>query len=96
MKRLMVSLGVMLLGIVFCVAPSHAVCALADGPYATVTKYYTGKNKVMERWECADDGGIYHSGNGVCFYNYLNNERDHEYICISGEFKIVFPLNYSP
>jgi hypothetical protein len=91
----MASLGIVLLGIVFCVAPSHAVCALADGSYATVTKYYTGKNKVMERWECVSPGGIDGSGNGVCFSNYLNNdERDREYICISGEYKIVFPLNW--
>ena len=55
MKRLLIVLGVFLLGVVFCTAPGYAACTLEPlwSPFMTVIKYQTGKAKILEMWECA-------------------------------------------
>lgn len=96
MKKLIVSLGIVLLGIVFFTAPCYAACPFPEyGPYATVKKYATGKTKVVEIWECIDFISSM-TGNTICFYNYVNNSYDYQFICFSGEFKIELPLNADP
>lgn len=97
MKTLLIILGVFLLGVVFCTSPCYAECTLDPlwGPFMTVIKYYTGKAKIQEKWECAK---LFDPppGYGVCFYNYLDNSGKPQYMCISGEFKVLFPVNLPP
>jgi hypothetical protein len=96
MKRLLLCLSVVLLGVLFCVTPSHAACTLNpdDGPWATVKKYQTGKTKVVEIWECVARIALL-NGNSICFNNQLNDLRDRQYVCISGEYRIELPMNRS-
>jgi hypothetical protein len=93
MKNLLICLSILFIGIVFCITPCYAACSLSsdNGSYTTVIRYVTGRAKVQEKWECAQNA--YAQGNGVCFYNILDNEGNSQYICLSGEFKVVFPMN---
>jgi hypothetical protein len=93
MKRLMVSLGIVLVGIVFCAAPSYAECPLTQlAPYTTVIKYVPGKTKVIQMWECTEVEADYaFVEGGVCFKNYLDNANSYQRICITGDIKVVFP-----
>jgi len=97
MKRLLIVLGVFLSGVVFCTAPGYAACTLEPlwSPFMTVIKYQTGKAKILEMWECAKITDP-PQGNGVCFYNYLDNNGHYQYMCISGEFKVLYPINFRP
>ena len=95
MKKILLSLGIMLIGIVFCAGPCYAACTLdpENGPYATVKRYQSGKNKVIEMWECVV-GLERFNGNGVCLTNQLSDLYDFQVICISGEFRIELPVNW--
>jgi len=92
MKSIIVTCLVLLV-ISFYTTTGYAACALSpeNGPYTTVIKYYTGKKTVMEKWECAQE--VEPQANGVCFYNVLDNSYNTQYTCISGEFKVLYPVN---
>ena len=94
MKKLLIVSVIFLVGIVFCAAHCYAACTLdpANGPYTTVIKYNTGKKTIQEKWECAIDA-IFSYGSGGCFHNVLNNVGDTQKICLSGEIKILYPVN---
>ena len=98
MKRLMVVLSLVLVGIVFCVGPCYAECPYTDyAPYPTIYKYVPGKTKVWEKWECV----LYFSeslGSGFCFTNQVapyasQTGMPSQRICISGDFKVVYPVD---
>jgi hypothetical protein len=91
MKRLMIVLGIVLMGVVFCTAPCYAVCPYFPGnSYPIVYKYMVGKKTVQEKWECVIDIQ-YSNSNGVCFYNFVDASNARQ-ICISGDFKIEYPV----
>jgi hypothetical protein len=92
MKRLMVSLGIVLVGIVFCVNLCYAQCPTnTGGPIVTVYKYFSGKKNIQEKWECALINEFY--GNTVCFTVYTGYPTPRQRICISGDYKIEYPMN---
>jgi len=96
MKRLLISLGIVLVGIVFSVNLSYAECPYTDqGPYITIYKNVPGKNKVLEKWECVLYVSSESLGGGFCFTNQVAPWNSSlplmQGICISGDFKVVHP-----
>jgi hypothetical protein len=94
MKRLLIVLCIVLVGVVFSFNLCDAACPFQDGPYITVYKYWTGEAKVQEVWECVHDLSDYVYGNAVCFFNQVDNSNNTQTICISGDFKILYPLDW--
>jgi hypothetical protein len=98
MKRLLMVLCIVLAGVVFSANFCYAICAIPPhigAPYITVIKYVPNKTKVQETWECVEDIE-YFLGNGICFWNRLDDQGNSQAICITGEYRIVYPPNMSP
>ncbi len=94
MKKGILFLSVILAGIAFSLNFCFAACPFQDGSlYATVKKLVPGKKKVLEKWECVDYIPSGYINNGICFSNVLNDSGDSQYICITGEYRIEFPIN---
>ena len=97
MKKLLINFGIVLLGIMFSTNLCYAACAIptTGDPYITVIKYVPNKIKVQEKWECVE-GIEYFLGNGICFWNRLDDQGNSQAICITGEYRIVYPPNMYP
>lgn len=93
MKRSIVILSIVLVGFLFGVSLCSAACPFQDGHYATVKKLVPGKTKVLEKWECVKYLTSEHANNGICFENRINEFGDFQYICITGEYRLEFPIN---